>query len=119
MAQAIPMYQGEDFSQQLSYFSDEEQTEPLVFTNPVMDVRDTDGLLLARFDTTGEEAGLCTITAPGVLMLSMPYAQTATMTVGTYPLDIFADVDTRRDAITKHGVISLRVDARITVDDGP
>lgn len=117
--QPIPMYQGEDFSQQLSYFSDVGETIPLVFTNPVMDVRDTSGGLLVRFDTTGTADGLATITGPGVLLLTMPYAKTALVAAATYPLDIFADTGGKRIAITKRGVIALKVSLRNTVDTGP
>jgi hypothetical protein len=123
----IPMYQGEDFSQELSYFSDpvavppDEQTydEPLVFTHPVMDVRDGYHNLLASFDDTGTQAGLMVITEPGVLVMSMPAASVAALPNGTYELDIFADVGGGREAITKRGVIELVVDRRNTVDDGP
>lgn len=113
------MYQGEDFVQQLSYFTDEDQTDPIVFIHPVMDVRDQLGTLLATFDDTDDEIGLATITAPGVLVLSMDHEHTANMPKGSYPLDIFANVAGSREAITKRGLVKLVVTARITVDDGP
>lgn len=112
----IPMYQGEDFSQQLSYFTDLDQTTPLVFTSPVMDVRDGDGNLLASFDDDGELFGTATITGPGVLVLAMGHVGTAQIAAGSYPLDIFAEVGGHRLAITKRGVLKLVVSARITVD---
>jgi hypothetical protein len=118
VAQNIPMYQGEDFSQELSYFSDVDMTIPLVFTYPVMDVRDQAGTLLARFDISGTQLGLATITAPGVLLLTMPYTQTALIPAATYKLDIFADVAGKRDAITKQGVAALKVSPRNTIDTG-
>ena len=117
--QAIPMYQGEDFSQELSYFTDEDQLTPLVFTNPVMDVRNSDGLLLASFDDDASDQGTATVTGPGVLVLAMPHTATALLAAGTYALDIFADVGEARLAITKRGVLKLVVSARITQDDGP
>lgn len=119
MAQPIPMYQGEDFSQQLSYFSDLAETIPLVFTNPVMDVRDSTNVLLATFDISGTQLGLMTITAPGVLVLSMPNAATAGIPNATYKIDIFADTGGKRKAITKKGVLTLNVSSRVTVDAGP
>ena len=119
--QAIPMYQGEDFSQQLSYFSDEDQTVPLEITQAIMDVRNSDGLLLARFEvgnTPGLGLGTVTITSPGVLVLSMAYPWTAQIPAGSYAIDIFADIaGGGRQAITKRGVLKLVVTPRITVDE--
>lgn len=119
MAQNIPLYQGEDFSQPLSYFTDVAETIPLVFTNPVMDIRASDGTLLAVFDTTGLQKGLMTITGPGAMTLTMPYAATAALPAATYAVDIFADVGGSRQAITKRGLLSVKVSPRITRDDGP
>jgi len=121
MAQNLILYQGQDWSQQLSYFQDANQTEPLVFSNPVMDVRDADGGLLATFDTTGDQAGLITSPSDGVIVLTMGHATTPSLPAGTYGVDIFADVagtgpGTGRQPITERGVIALQVIARITVD---
>jgi len=119
MPQNIPMYQGEDFSQQLTFFSDVDMSVPLVFTHPVMDIRGADGSLLATFDDTGTQLGLMTITAPGVLQLSMAYTDTASIQAATFPVDIFADVGDSREAISKRGVLAIKVAKRITVDTGP
>jgi hypothetical protein len=111
------MYQGEDFTQQLSYFTDVDELVPVVFTAPVMDIRASDGTLLARFDTSGTSAGLIAIIAPGVLSFTMPHTATALITGGAYALDVFADVGGGREAITKRGLLKLVVTRRITVDD--
>lgn len=115
---AISMYQGEDWSQTLYFYKDTDQTIPLVFDTPVMDVRakGKGGGLLATFDMSGEQLGLASIQSDGVLVLTMPYATTATMVPGSYPLDIFANVNGQRKAITKQGALELTITARITVD---
>jgi hypothetical protein len=122
MTYVIEMYQGEDFSQRLSYFTDETLGAPLVFTNPVLEVR-AKSTLYARFDTTGTAAGLITPDGDGVIVLSMPYTATAVIKAGDYPLDVFADVMRdgllKREAISKIGVMQLQVAARSTVDEGP
>lgn len=120
MATALPMYQGEDWSQQLSFFADEAMTQPLDFGNPVMDVRlAKDGSRLATFDETGLREGTAVITGPGVLELRMPFTATEDLPAGSYAIDVFADVNGQRKAIVKRGVLSLKVGARVTVDDNP
>lgn len=112
------MYQGEDWSQQLSYFEDVAQTTPLVLSLPVMDLRKNHARL-ATFDTTGASEGLITISSPGVLELTMAWPQTAIIPAGLYPLDIFAEVNGQRVAITKIGELQLEVSARSTEDANP
>lgn len=114
------MYQGTDWSQQLTFYADEDMTIPLVFEHPVMDIRPKPGgVLLATFDDTGTKEGLSHVKPGGVLLLSMSYAQTALIKAATYPIDIFADVDGKRQAITKMGSIQLVVSPRNTQDTGP
>jgi hypothetical protein len=115
---AVPMYQGEDWSQQLSFFEDVGQTTPVVFTDPVMDIR-TSRARLATFDTSGSSEGLAAIVNPGVLLLSMDWEHTKLIKAGIYPLDIFAEVAGQRRAITKVGTIQLVVAARVTQDEHP
>jgi len=116
----LAMYQGEDWSQQLSFFLDKQQTQPCVFDNPVMDIRDPNtGAKLATFDSTGAELGSATVPSDGVLNLSMPYTSTDDIPAGQYALDIFADIAGQRKAIVKRGLLTLSVTARVTEDDNP
>lgn len=120
MATTLPMYQGEDWSQQLSFFADLALTIPIVFENPVMDVRSSkDGSRLATFDETGTREGTAVVSAPGVLHLRMPFKATAGLPASNYPLDIFVDVNGQRKPILKRGTLALRVTARVTVDENP
>lgn len=120
MATALPMYQGEDWAQQLAFFADEAQTTPIVFANPVMDVRSSkDDSLLASFDETGTREGTATVSAPGVLDLAMPFTATAELPASSYALDIFVDVNGQRKPILKRGALTLKVTARVTIDDNP
>lgn len=114
-AAQIALYQGEDWSQQLSFFTDLAQTVPQLFTQPYMDLVNSRGRI-ATFSADGDREGLATITGPGVLVLSMPWAQTSLLPPGTYPLDIFANVAGKRKAITKIGTIELVVTASVTTD---
>ena len=118
MAATLPMYQGEDWTQTLSFFTDASLATPYEFTNPVMDVRSQAGARIATFDDLGKE-GLAVITAPGVLKLTMSWDNTAQLPPATYQLDIFGDVGEERKAILKRGTIQLTVTARITHDDNP
>lgn len=113
---SLAMYQGEDWSQSLQFFTDLEQTTPLVFADPVMEIRGPRGLQ-ARFDSNPDSAGSVEIPAPGTLILALPWQYSRNVAAGTYPLDIFADVGGKRVAITKQGVMQLVVTARITQDD--
>lgn len=119
MVQTIAVYQGEDFSQQLTLWSDPARSVPLIFTNPVMDLRSPEGALLATFDTTGTHPGSAAVPADGVLQLAMAYADTASLPPGTYPVDVFADVGSSRKAIIKRGQVAIKVLPRITQDTGP
>jgi hypothetical protein len=119
MANAIELYQGQDWAQQLSFFTDATQSAPVVFANPVMDVRTGKGERLATFDSTGQREGLAEVTAPGVLSLQMAFDHTDDIPPGSYALDVFADVDGLRVPILKRGVLALKVTARVTVDDAP
>lgn len=114
----IPLYQGEDFSQELAFYEDESMTTPLAFTDPVMDIRAARSRL-ATFDTSGNAEGLFTIPSPGILLMTMGWQHTTQIKAGTYPLDIFAEVDGKRRAISKQGILQLVVTPRITVDQHP
>lgn len=114
----LPMYQGEDWSQQLSFFTDQAMTTPQDFANPVMDLRNQQGVRVATFDDIGKE-GLAVVSDLGELTLTMSYINTALVPAATYQIDIFADLDGERKAIVKRGTIQLVVTARITQDDIP
>lgn len=117
--QTITMYQGEDLDQDVTVWQDAQQTNPLIFTHPVMDLRSSDGSLLARFDSSGTSTGTATVVSDGVLGLTMAYRDTAAIPGGTYAVDVFADVGSSRKAIVRRGSLTVKVLARITQDTGP
>lgn len=118
MPALLAMYQGEDFAQRLLFYTDQARTVPLVFSDPVMDVR-AGRTRYATFDITGQAEGTFSIPDPGVLDLAMGWAHTEKVKAATFDLDIFANVNGRRVAITKVGTLQLVVSKRITQDERP
>lgn len=114
--QVLRIYQGEDWAKVLLYYSDTAQTTPLVFENPYMEIR-KGRRVYATFDVPGSAAdGAASIPAPGQLRLDLPHAASALIPKGIYDVDIFADVEGERKAITKLGYLQIAVDARNTQD---
>lgn len=111
----LPLYQGEDWRRVLLYYTDQAQTTPLVFTNPFMQIR-KGSRIYATFDLTADTDGTATITAPGTLQLDLPHAASANIPKGTYDVDVFADVEGQRKAITKKGYLQVVVTARVSQD---
>lgn len=109
----ISMYAGEDWSQTLTFYSDQAQTQPLVFTSPYLEIRDAANKYVT-IDSSGTSDGTATPGASGLLTLTLPYAKSATIPPGTYDMDIFAIVSAKRKAILKQGGLQLIVTGRIT-----
>lgn len=110
----IPMYQGEDWSQEFTFYADTAQTQPLVFTNPVMQIRRGDEVYATFGQGTGE--GSVDQPADGQAIFTLTHEYTAKVPPGTFPIDIFADVNGKRTAIMKLGVAQINVAKRNTQD---
>lgn len=126
--QIIPMYQGQDWTQELSFYHpivdsnppEPDYTNPVIFTNPFLQVRTQDQLdtLIAQFDIVGLGllGGLIVITAPGIIQLSMAHANTTLIPENYYDIDLFADTSAGRQPIMQRGVSALVVTQRISED---
>lgn len=111
----MPLYQGEDWQRSLRYYSDTAKAVPLVFTAPFMQIRRGSRIYVTLGDTDTSDGDLL-IPEDGLLVMSIPHAVTPTIPKGTYDIDIFADVNGVRLAITKVGYVQIQVTARSTVD---
>lgn len=119
MATQIPFYQGQDWSQLLTFYTDETRDTPLVFSLPIYEVRDpTTNALLARFTSVVDDPnaqGLITVgDGDGTLTLSMTAANSIAVPAGIYQMDIFAIVSESDTPILRRGNLTLQVVQRIS-----
>jgi hypothetical protein len=114
-AQIIEIYQGVDWSRQLGFFYDEALTLPYPIANPIVDLRDNTGALLASFQP-GASGAWITQDSPGYISLHLDHATSANIPAGTYPIDVFADVDGVRMVLAQRGAYSIKIKPRITQD---
>lgn len=112
MGVALELYAGEDWVQQLGFYTDpvaDPQTldHPMILVHPYMAIRpQRNTQQLAALDSTGLLDGTLVLGDPGQLTIRLPHAVTSKLnSLGTVRFDIFDDIAGRRIAILKSGTI--------------